>query len=119
MFKQMKVALWLTALLVLAALAACQPQTQVVEVTRVVTETITEEGQEDEVTRVVTEMQEVVVTATPEAMAPMDAAYATAWRDVAFGGRVWGNRGQVMDFVPPVDVFQVAGGPGKEGRCGR
>jgi peptide/nickel transport system substrate-binding protein len=71
MFKQMKVALWLTALLVLAALAACQPQTQVVEVTRVVTKTITEEGQEVEVTRVVTEMQEVVVTSTPEAMAPM------------------------------------------------
>ena len=101
MFKQMKVALWLTALLVLAALAACQPQTQVVEVTRVVTETITEEGQEVEVTRVVTEMQEVVVTSTPEAMAPMGAADPTTWREVSFGE---------PDSLDPALGYETSGG---------
>jgi hypothetical protein len=51
-------------------MAACQPQTVEVvkevpvEVTRVVTETVTEAGQEVEVTRIVTE--EMVVTAVPE-----------------------------------------------------
>ncbi len=59
MLKQKRVTLWLAALLVLAAaLAACQPQAQVVEVTRVIAEAITEEGQTVEVTRVVTELQE-------------------------------------------------------------
>jgi len=75
MLKQKKLALWLAALLVLVALVACQPQAQVVEVTRVVTETITEEGQQVEVTRVVTEMQEV----------PAGAADPTVWREVSFG----------------------------------
>ena len=67
MFTKNRIGLVLAALLVVAlALVACQPQTQVVEVTRVVTETITEEGQEVVVTQVVTEVEEVVVTATPE-----------------------------------------------------
>ena len=101
MFKQTKVALWLTALLALAALAACQPQTQVVEVTRVVTETITEEGQEVQVTRVVTEMQEVVVTATPEAMAPAGAADPTVWREVSFGE---------PDSLDPALGYETSGG---------
>ena len=54
-------------LLSLYILAACQPQEAVreVEVTRVVTETITEGGEEVEVTRVVTEEIIEVVTATP------------------------------------------------------
>src|SRR5690606_33024338 len=58
-------------------LAACQPQTVEVtrvveqEVTRVITETIVEEGEEVEVTRIVTEVQEV--TPEPEAAeAPTD-----------------------------------------------
>lgn len=56
---------WLTlAILVLAlALVACQPQTETVEVpvevTRVVTETVVQEGESVEVTRVVTEVVEV------------------------------------------------------------
>ena len=65
MFTKKSIGLLLAALLVVVlGLAACQPQTQTVEVevTRVVTETVTEEGVE--VTRVITE--EVVVTATPE-----------------------------------------------------
>ncbi len=72
MFSLKKVVLLLAALVVLALLlAACQPQTEVVtrvveaEVTRVVTETVVEEGQTVEVTRVVTE----VVEPSPEAMA--------------------------------------------------
>lgn len=67
----------LTALFALVGaiiLVACQPQvvTETVEVTRVVTETVVEEGQTVEVTRVVTETEEVVVevTAEPE-MAPV------------------------------------------------
>jgi len=72
MFKTRKAILLLAALVVLGLLlAACQPQEVVVtrviesEVTRVVTETVVEEGQTVEVTRVVTE----VVEATPEAEA--------------------------------------------------
>jgi len=67
MFTKNRIGLLLAMLLVVAlGLVACQPQSQVVEVTRVVTETVTEEGQEVEVTRVITEVEEVVVTATPE-----------------------------------------------------
>ena len=67
MFTKNRMGLILAALLVLAlGLVACQPTSQVVEVTRIVTETITEEGQEVVVTSVVTEVEEVVVTATPE-----------------------------------------------------
>jgi len=65
-----KTSLWLMALLVVAVVAvACQPEIQQVEVpvevTRVVTETIVEEGEEVEVTRVVTE--EIMVEVTPVA----------------------------------------------------
>jgi peptide/nickel transport system substrate-binding protein len=49
-------------LLGMALLAACQPASQTVEVTRVVTETVVQEGQPVEVTRVVTE----TVVVTPE-----------------------------------------------------
>jgi len=102
MMKQKKVALWLIGLLVLAAaLAACQPQAQVVEVTRVVTETVTEEGQEVEVTRIVTETQEVVVTPTPEAMAPAGAADPTVWREVSFGE---------PDSLDPALGYETSGG---------
>ena len=86
MSDQRKVGLLLAALLLMmAALAACQPQTQVVEVTRVVTETVTEEGQTVEVTRVVTETEEVVVTPTPAAAAAAGAEDPTVWREVSFG----------------------------------
>ncbi len=61
----------LVALFVLlgsVVLAACQPQVEQVEVTRVVTETVVEEGQTVEVTRVVEQIVEQVVevTAVPE-----------------------------------------------------
>jgi len=66
MFTKNRIGLLMAAMLVVAlALVACQPTSQVVEVTRIVTETITEEGQEVVVTSVVTEVEEVVVTATP------------------------------------------------------
>ncbi|MEZ4518965.1 MAG: hypothetical protein R3C44_19805 [Chloroflexota bacterium] len=72
MFANKKFALLVAALGVFAlVLAACQPATEVVEVTRVVTETVVEEGEPVEVTRVVTENQEVVVTATPEPVEEM------------------------------------------------
>ncbi|HEX6387325.1 MAG TPA: hypothetical protein VF177_21875, partial [Anaerolineae bacterium] len=69
MFKIRRAGLLLAALAIVALLvAACQPETVEVpvevEVTRVISETITEEGEEVEVTRVITE--QVVVTATPE-----------------------------------------------------
>jgi peptide/nickel transport system substrate-binding protein len=67
MFTKNRIGLMMAVLLVVAlVLVACQPASQVVEVTRIVTETITEEGQEVVVTSVVTEVEEVVVTATPE-----------------------------------------------------
>lgn len=49
-------------LLGVALLAACQPATETIEVTRVVTEVVTEAGEQIEVTRVVTE----TVVVTPE-----------------------------------------------------
>jgi peptide/nickel transport system substrate-binding protein len=55
-------------------LVACQPEEVVkevpVEVTRVITETVTEAGESVEVTRVITE--EIVVTATPEPVAEVE-----------------------------------------------
>ncbi|MCB0037710.1 MAG: hypothetical protein KDE51_26945, partial [Anaerolineales bacterium] len=52
----------------LVILVACQPQvvTETVEVTRVVTETIVEEGETVEVTRVVTEVETVTETVVEE-----------------------------------------------------
>jgi peptide/nickel transport system substrate-binding protein len=71
-----KTGLFLALMMLLTIfLVACQPETVEVvkevpvEVTRVVTETITEEGESVEVTRVVTE--QVIVTATPEPVAPV------------------------------------------------
>ncbi len=57
----------LVALFVLlgsVVLAACQPQVEQVEVTRVVTETVVEEGQQVEVTRVIEQIVEQVVEVT-------------------------------------------------------
>lgn len=90
-------------LLGLLALAACQPQSQVVEVTRVVTETVVQEGQPVEVTRVVTENQEVVVTATPapEAGVSSVAPDPTTWREVSFGE---------PDSLDPALGYETTGG---------
>ena len=70
--------LFIVLSLLILGLAACQPETVEVvkevpvEVTRIITETITEEGQAVEVTRVVSE--QIVVTATPEPEAPVSFA---------------------------------------------
>jgi oligopeptide transport system substrate-binding protein len=71
-----KITLFLVAFAALTlVLAACQPETVEVtrvveqEVTRVVTETVVEEGEEVEVTRVVTEVVEVEAEPEEEAMA--------------------------------------------------
>lgn len=88
MFSKNRIALLMAALLVLAmGLVACQPQSQIVEVTRVVTETITEEGQEVVVTKVVTEVEQVVVTATPEPVAEvsMNAPDPSTMVEMTFG----------------------------------
>ncbi len=66
-------------------LAACQPQTEIIEVTRVVTETVIEEGQPVEVTRIVTEVQEVVATPAPEVSVPAGPDDPTVWRELSFG----------------------------------
>lgn len=82
-----KLALFLATFAVLAlVLAACQPQTVEVtrvieqEVTRVVTETVVEEGEEVEVTRVVTEVVEVPSEGEEEAMAPEAVTLNHNWR---------------------------------------
>lgn len=63
MFRNKRWALVLTTLLlVFAFLAACQAEPSIVEVTRVITETVEVEGEVVEVTRVITETEEVVVT---------------------------------------------------------
>ncbi|CUS04074.2 putative Peptide/nickel transport system substrate-binding protein [Candidatus Promineifilum breve] len=86
---------------VILALAACQPQSQVVEVTRVVTETVVGEGQPVEVTRIVTEVQEVV--ATPTAAAPVTGGPEdpTVWREVSFGE---------PDTLDPALGYETTGG---------
>ncbi|MCI0394650.1 MAG: ABC transporter substrate-binding protein [Chloroflexi bacterium] len=90
MFKNKKRSHLLAVLLLLGIfLVACQPQEVVrevpVEVTRVVTETVTEGGAQVEVTRVITE--EVVVTATPEPVAPVSfvAPDPTTYTALTFG----------------------------------
>ena len=88
MFTKNRIGLVMAALLVLAlGLVACQPQTQTVEVTRVVTETVTEEGAVVEVTKVVTEVEQVVVTATPEpvAVVGLNAPDPTTLVEMTFG----------------------------------
>ncbi len=80
MIKTKRISLVVSVMSLLAVLlVACQPETVVetvveqVEVTRVVTETVVEEGQAVEVTRVVTEVEEVEVTREVEPIEePMD-----------------------------------------------
>ncbi len=65
----------LVALFVLVgsvALVACQPQVQTVEVTRVVTETVTESGESVEVTRIVEQVVEVTAAPTEAPAQPKD-----------------------------------------------
>ncbi len=89
-----KYGLLLAGLLVLAlALVACQPQTvetvKEVVVTRVVTETVVEEGEAVEVTRLVTEEVQVEVpvevTAAPEEMAAMADPDPNTYVGMTFG----------------------------------
>lgn len=59
--------------LLTVALVACEPEQVVVEVTRVVTETVVERIEVPvEVTRIVTQVQEVVVTATSEPVSTIE-----------------------------------------------
>lgn len=64
----MRTKLVIILFLLTLGLVACEPEEVIVEVTRIVTETVVEQlpAEEIEVTRVVTEVEEVVVTATPD-----------------------------------------------------
>jgi peptide/nickel transport system substrate-binding protein len=81
----------LTAVVLILALGlvACQPQVVEVpvEVTRVVTETVVEEGETVEVTRIVTEVEEVEVTPVPEEAEaiPVVAPEPGVYREITFG----------------------------------
>jgi peptide/nickel transport system substrate-binding protein len=104
MLTKNRIGLMLALMLVVAlALVACQPQSQVVEVTRVVTETITEEGQEVVVTQIVTEVEQVVVTATPEPEVPVSnvAPDPTTLVEMVFGD---------IDTLDPALAYDTASG---------
>jgi hypothetical protein len=59
-----KLSLIVILFVVALSLSACEPEQVIVEVTRVITEVITEEGEVIEVTRVVTEVEEIEVPIT-------------------------------------------------------
>lgn len=88
-------------------LVACQPETVEVvrevpvEVTRIVTETVTEAGEEIEVTRVVTE--QIVVTATPE---PVAAASFTDSSPETYVRLEFGD----VDTLDPALAYDTASG---------
>ncbi len=104
MFKIKKIGLLLTVIAVLAiVLVACTPETvevvKEVEVTRVITETVVQEGQTVEVTRVVTEVQEV--PAAPEEAAMPVKADPTVFTQVTFGD---------IDTMDPALAYDTASG---------
>jgi peptide/nickel transport system substrate-binding protein len=88
-------------------LVACQPEEVVrevpVEVTRIVTETIEEAGEQVEVTRIVTEEVIVEVTAESEevAEAPMTAPDPTTYTSLTFGD---------IDTMDPALAYDTASG---------
>jgi peptide/nickel transport system substrate-binding protein len=103
-----KTGLILAAIMVFAVLlVACQPETVEVvkevpvEVTRVVTETVTESGESVEVTRVITE--QVVVTATPE---PEMAASFTDSSPDTYVNMTFGD----VDTLDPALAYDTASG---------
>lgn len=116
MFTQKKSLFWLAALAIIAlAIAACQPQVQTVEVTRVVettvVETVTLEGQEVEVTRVVTEtiVETVVETVTVEVPAPGEEtapADFTAPDNTTYRTQTFGD----IDTMDPNLAYDTASG---------
>ncbi len=104
MFKIKKIGLLLMVIAVLTiVLVACTPETvevvKEVEVTRVITETVVQEGQTVEVTRVVTEVQEV--PAAPEEAAMPVKGDPTVYTEVYFGD---------MDTLDPNLNYETAGG---------
>ena len=106
MIKIKKIGLLLTVLAILTiVLVACTPETvevvKEVEVTRVITETVVEEGQTVEVTRVVTEVQEVMVEPEVEEAAMPTKADPTVYTEVYFGD---------MDTLDPNLNYETAGG---------
>jgi oligopeptide transport system substrate-binding protein len=99
-----KTGLLLIALMLIAVLlVACQPETvevvTEVEVTRVVTETVVEEGETVEVTRVVTEVQEVVVTPEVEEVEAEVEPVTLYWN--------WGTEPPTLDPSLATDTTSV------------
>lgn len=99
-----KTSILLTALaLFTILLVACQPETvevvKEVEVTRVVTETITEAGETVEVTRIVTEVQEVMVTAEPAPEPAAEVPVTLNWN--------WGTEPPTADPALATDTTSV------------
>jgi oligopeptide transport system substrate-binding protein len=108
MFKTKRTGLILAAFMLMAlVLVACQPETVVetvveqVEVTRVVTETVVEEGEAVEVTRIVTEVEEVEVTreVATEAEEEMADAVTLNWN--------WGTEPPTADPSLATDTTSV------------
>jgi peptide/nickel transport system substrate-binding protein len=106
MFKTKKVGLLIAVLAVLMiVLVACTPETveviKEVEVTRVITETVVQEGETVEVTRVVTEIQEVVVEPEPEEAMMPTKADPTVYTEVLFAD---------IDTMDPNLAYDTASG---------
>jgi hypothetical protein len=103
MKQRLKQQRWLGAALLLGLLAACSPKTETVtvEVTRVVTETVTVEGESVEVTRVVTEIIVETIEMEPAEEAAEEPPSAT------------GSEGDAGPLPPPPDDGpKVAAGRG-------
>jgi peptide/nickel transport system substrate-binding protein len=114
MFKTKRIGLISAAFMLLVlVLVACTPETvvetvvQQVEVTRVITETVVEEGETVEVTRVVTEtVVETVEVEVPaegeeEEVGPMTAPDPTTYRTQTFGD---------INTMDPNLIYETAGG---------
>jgi peptide/nickel transport system substrate-binding protein len=106
MFKTKKVGLLIMVLAVLMiVLVACTPETvevvREVEVTRVITDTVVQEGETVEVTRIVTEIQEVPVEAEPEEAMMPTKADPTVYTEVFFGD---------IDTLDSNLTYETAGG---------
>jgi len=95
----------LAALLVALVLVACQPANEIVEVTRVVTKTVVEVGEAVEVTRVVTEVEQTVVTTTPEPVEAPSLAAPDPSTYVSLG------TGDVVTLDPALAYDDASSGP--------
>jgi peptide/nickel transport system substrate-binding protein len=112
MFKTKRIGLILAALMLLVlVLVACEPETIVetvqVEVTRVITETVVEEGETVEVTRVVTEtVVETVEVEVPAEEEEAEAVSMTAPDPTTYRFQTFGD----INTMDPNLIYETAGG---------